>query len=97
MTPTRPLPRSDLEQRAAAHAPTPADENVTAASEKKTAEGGGGGWGWGVGASRGGFHSAEEREGAERRGEEKKATISDEKTRCEEGKMLLLEAFFSNQ
>lgn len=44
-------------------------------------------WGGGMG----GFHSAEGRE------EGKKRTITDEKMRCEEGKMLLLEAFYSNQ
>ena len=33
----------------------------------------------------------------ERGGGKKKRTITDEKMRCEEGKMLLLEAFFSNQ
>lgn len=44
----------------------------------------------------GGFHSEDERKGG--RGEwEKKITITDERMRCEEGKMLLLEAFFSNQ
>ena len=51
----------------------------------------------GGGEATGGFHSAEERKRGQRGGGKKKHTITDEKMRCEEGKMLLLEAFFSNQ
>lgn len=52
--------------------------------------GGGGGW-----LQDGRFSlSGGKKEG---RAEEKENTITDEKMRCEEGKMLLLQAFFSNQ
>lgn len=78
----------------------PGDKNVTAASGPvrerdgwKEEEGVRGRWGR-AGEATGGFHSYTH--GAQKRGG-KKNTITDEKMRCEEGKMLLLEAFFSNQ
>lgn len=54
--------------------------------------------GGGLGRLREVFTQRRKEKGAEkRRRGVKKITITDERMRCEEGKMLLLEAFFSNQ
>lgn len=61
--------------------------------------GNGGGWLGSEGAGWAGYGRFSLR-GRKKRGRgewEKKITITDERMRCEEGKMLLLEAFFSNQ
>lgn len=52
--------------------------------------------GGGLGRLREVFTQRRKEKGAEESGR-KKITITDERMRCEEGKMLLLEAFFSNQ
>ncbi len=75
----------------------PGDKNVTATSGPvREVDGRGGGRGR-RGRAGGGYGRFSLSGGKKGGREERKNTITDEKMRCEEGKMLLLEAFFSNQ
>lgn len=76
----------------------PGDKNVTAASGPvREVEGGCRGQGGGGRGGDGRFSLSGGKKGGTEEGKKNPTTITDEKTRCEEGKMLLLEAVFSNR
>lgn len=76
----------------------PGDKNVTATSGVvREVEARGRNRGLGLEGAGWEVFTQRRKERAEKRKKKHTHTITDEKMRCEEGKMLLLEAFFSNQ